>query len=196
MNFEQLPERRDVREFEVVNRILQFVRIAHVAVFHAAGPLDVVDAVDALQKRRQPLQTISDLGGHQVQIDAAALLEISELRDFEPIQHHLPAHAPCAERWIFPVVFFEFQIVLAEIDPDGLEAAHVLFDHVGGRWLQDHLKLHVLVEAIRIVAIAPVRGPAAGLHVRGAVWLGARARAETSRDMKFPRRLRRRTAPE
>ncbi len=109
--------------------------------------------------------------GNQFEIDAAALLEIGELRDFEAVQHHLPAHAPCAERWILPVVFFEFQIVFAEVDADGFETAHVLFDHVGGRRLQDHLKLHVFVEAVRVIAVASVGGASAGLHVGGAVRL-------------------------
>ena len=63
--------------------------------------------------------------------------------------------------------------MLAQIDADGFEAAHVLLDHVGGRGLQDHLKLHVLVEAIGIVAVAAIGGAAAGLHVGGAVGLRA-----------------------
>ena len=62
---------------------------------------------------------------------------------------------------------------LREVDADGFEAAEVLLDHVGGRGLQDHLQLRVLVEAVGIVAVAAVGGAAAGLHIGDAVGLRA-----------------------
>ncbi len=114
---EEAPQAVDIRHLEVVNRKLQLVGEAHVGVFHALGPLDVVNAFDALQERDQPLQTVSDFGRHQIQIDAAALLEVGELRDLLAVQHHLPADAPGAERGRFPVVLFELNIVLRKIEP-------------------------------------------------------------------------------
>ena len=62
---------------------------------------------------------------------------------------------------------------LREVDADGFEAAEVLLDDVGGRGLEDHLQLLVLVEAVGILAVAAVGGAAAGLHVGDAVGLGA-----------------------
>ena len=79
-------------------------------------------------------------------------------------------HAPSVGD--FPVVLFELEIVLCEIDADGFEAAQILIDHVVGRRLQDHLQLLVLVQAIGIFAVTAVGGTAAGLHVRDAIWLG------------------------
>ena len=73
----------------------------------------------------------------------------------------------------FPVVLFELDVVLAQVDADGFQAAEVLLDDVGGRGLQDHLELRVLVEPVGIVAVAAVGGTAAGLHVGHAVGLGA-----------------------
>ena len=74
------------------------------------------------RKAHQPLEPVGDLRGNQIQIDAAALLEVRELRDLQSVEHHLPADAPRAERRRLPVVFFELDVVLAEIDADRLEA--------------------------------------------------------------------------
>ena len=60
---------------------------------------------------------------------------------------------------------------LRKIDADGFQAAQVLIDDVVGRRLQDHLQLLVLVQAIRIFAVAAVGGAAAGLHVGDAIRL-------------------------
>ncbi len=150
---------------------MELVVVADVAVLYSGRPLDVVDAVDALQEGGQAFQSVGNFRRDQIEIDASDLLEVSELRDFEAVQHDLPAYAPCSERRVFPVVLFELEIVLAEVDADRFEAAHVLVDHVGGRGLQDHLKLHVLVEAVGVVAVTSVGGTAAGLHVGGAVRL-------------------------
>ena len=73
----------------------------------------------------------------------------------------------------FPVVLFELDIVLAQVDADGFQAAQILLDDVVGRRLQDHLQLLVLVEAIGILAVAAVGGTAAGLHIGDAVRLRA-----------------------
>ena len=64
-----------------------------------------------------PLQSVGELGRDQIQIDPAALLEISELGDLQAIQHHLPADAPGAQRGRFPVILFELDVVLARSMP-------------------------------------------------------------------------------
>ena len=71
--------------------------------------------------------------------------------------------------------------MLAQVDTDRLEASHVLLDHVGGGRFQNHLKLHVLIETIRIVAVAAVGGASAGLHIGGAIGLRAKHAEESLR---------------
>ena len=44
--------------------------------------------------------------------------------------------------------------------------------HIRRRRLQDHLKLHVLEQAVGILAVAAVGGTARGLHVADAIGLG------------------------
>jgi hypothetical protein len=126
-----------------------------------------------LQKADEPLEAIGELSGDQIEIDAAALLEVGELRDFEAVEHDLPADAPGSERRGLPVVLFKLDVVLAEIDADGFQALQIKIEHIGGRRLQDDLKLLVLVEAVRILAIAAVGGAAARLNVGDAVRIGA-----------------------
>ena len=117
---QKAPEALDVGHLEVVDGELQLVGQAHFGVLHARRPFDVIHAIDVLQERDNALQAVGDFGRNQVQIDAAALLEIGELRDLQPIQHHLPADAPRAQRGRFPVVFLELDVVLGKIDADGL----------------------------------------------------------------------------
>ena len=59
--------------------------------------------------------------------------------------------------------------MLRKVNSDLLEALQVKLDHVLGRGLEDHLQLHVLVQAIGILAVAPVRRAPAGLDVCHAV---------------------------
>src|SRR5262249_44280651 len=103
---EELPERGDVGHLEVVDRELQLVLKTDIAIGEVGRPGDVVDAVAQLEEGREALQTVGELGGDEVQIDAAALLEVGELRDLQAVEHDLPAYAPGAEGGRFPVVFF------------------------------------------------------------------------------------------
>src|SRR5579864_1027570 len=168
----------DLSVFKVVNRHLQLILIAHISVRHHASALrvlspdDLINAVHVLQKCRDALQPIGQLGADRTKIDPAALLEVSELRDLQPVEHYLPADAPCSQRWRFPVVFFKLNVVLAQVNANGLERFQIKLLHVLLRRLQDHLKLHVLIKTVGIVAVTPVSRAARRLHVSDLVRLG------------------------
>ncbi len=83
-------------------------------------PHNVEDRILVLHKLRQPLQPVRDLARDRVQVHAAALLKVGELRDLLPIQHHLPAHPPGAAHRPLPVVLFKLNVVLQQIDPNRL----------------------------------------------------------------------------
>src|SRR5690242_19239730 len=91
------------------------------AVLHARRPLQVVDAVDTLQRHADALEAVRQLRGNGRQLDAAGLLEIGELGDLEAVEHHLPPDTPGAERRRLPVVFFEADVVLPRVDAARLE---------------------------------------------------------------------------
>ena len=50
----------------------------------------------------------------RIEVHAAALLEVGELRDLQAIEHHLPADAPRSQRRRFPIVFFELDVMLPQ----------------------------------------------------------------------------------
>jgi hypothetical protein len=52
-----------------------------------------------------------------------------------------------------------------QVDPERLERAEVLVEHVLGRRLEDHLVLEVVLEAVRVLAVAPVRRAGSRLDV-------------------------------
>src|SRR5260370_42460724 len=131
-----LPRFLSIRSFQVANRKLQLLGQAYVPISYnfsrlrIACPNNVVDAVDILQKCRNTLEPIGQLGTDRIQVHAPALLEISELCDLESIEHHLPADPPRAQRGRFTVVFLELDVVLAGVNTDGGQRLQVKLLHI------------------------------------------------------------------
>ena len=175
---EGLEQKLGVAHLEVVRGEFALVLQVHVAVgeLHAvvaAGPDDVVDAVDALDVHGQALKAVCDLHGHGSALEAAHLLEVGELRDLHAVEPHLPAKAPCAERGRLPVVLDEAHVMLVRIDADGAEAPQIQVLDVVRAGLHEHLELIVVLQAVGVLAVAAVGGTAAALHVAGAPRVGA-----------------------
>ena len=89
----------DIRDLEAVDRGLAFVLEANTSVVHTATPLDVINRVLALQKHRNALETVGQLGRDRRQVDTPDLLEIGELSDLHAVEQHLPANTPRAKGW-------------------------------------------------------------------------------------------------
>jgi hypothetical protein len=83
----------------------------------------------------------------------------------QTVEHDLPADTPGPQRGRLPVVFLEPDVVLAGVDPARFEAVQIELLNLVGRRLEDHLKLVVLEQAIRILAKAAVVGPPRRLDV-------------------------------
>src|SRR6266571_4739161 len=60
-----------------------------------------------------------------IEINPAALLEVSELGDLQSVEENLPTDAPGTERGRLPIVLFEANIVLLESDAECTEALEV-----------------------------------------------------------------------
>ena len=108
--------------------------------------------------------------GWQVMLDGLEVTQFTYFQqcggvDLEPIQHHLPADAPRAERRRFPVVLFELDVMLPQVNADRGQRFQVKFLHILRRRLQDHLQLQVLEQPVGILAIASVRRTPRGLHI-------------------------------
>ena len=101
--FKVLPRGGNVRHLKIVNRHLQLVCQPDLSIFgfvaclRVSRPNNVVDRVHILEERRNTLESICQFGGNWEQINSATLLEISELRNFQSVEHHLPANAPGTE---------------------------------------------------------------------------------------------------
>ncbi len=72
------------------------------------------------------------------------------------------------------------------IDADLRERAQIKFLDVVGRRLQDHLELVIVLQPVRVLAVAPVLRPPRGLHVGGLPRLRPE-RAQRRRRMKGAR---------
>jgi hypothetical protein len=165
---EELPVQVDVGRLEVILRELVLVLLPHRAVADPVRPVDVEHRALARQEHRQPLQPVGDLRGDRRQVDPTGLLEVGELGDLHPVEEDLPADPPRTERRRLPVVFLEADVVLGEVEPERAERVEIKLLHFERRRFEDHLKLIVLAEPERIVAIAPVRRPPRRLHVADA----------------------------
>ena len=156
----------DVAVLEVVGALLHLVLVVHVAVLEGLGPQQVVHVVDTLQVHREALQAVGDLAGDRPAVDAANLLEIGELRHLHAVEPDFPAEAPGAERRVLPVVLDEADVVASEVEAERGQRAEVQVEDVGRRGLQHDLVLVVVLEPVRVLAVAAVLRAPARLHVR------------------------------
>jgi hypothetical protein len=125
-----------------------------------------------LNVHRQPLEAVGQLTGDRLTVVAADLLKIGELADLHAVAPDLPAQPPGAERRAFPVVLDEAHVVGQRVDADRLEASQVeVLEIIGGR-LEHHLKLVVVLQAVRVLAVASVGRAARRLHVDRTPGLG------------------------
>ena len=67
------------------------------ALDYAEAAEETPDALDALEKRANALEAVGEFDRDGIQVDAAALLEVGELRNLKTVEQNLPADAPRAE---------------------------------------------------------------------------------------------------
>src|SRR6266849_4964869 len=169
MQFEFGADGGGIAAIEAVFGKLLFFHQPDVAIGLVQGPAQVINAFHALEEGTNALKTIGEFGENGTQNDPAALLEVGELRDLETVQKYLPADAPSAEGGRLPVVLFETNVMLFQVDAQGRETLQIDILHILRRGFEDHLKLEMLVQAIGILTIAPVGGPTAGLHITDSI---------------------------
>ena len=155
---------------EIVGRLLPLVLQEHVAIGQrhvgiGAVVRQVVDRLLVEQVHGQPLETVGDLPGHEIDLDATHLLEIGELRDLHTVAPDFPAQPPGAERRALPVVLDEADVVQGRVDADRLQRTEIALEDVGRRRLQDRLELIVVLQPHRVLAVAAVTGTTRGLHI-------------------------------
>src|SRR5207302_9663150 len=111
----------------------------------------------------------------------AKLLEVRELRHLHAVAPDLPAEAPGAESRLLPVVLDEPEVVPLEVDSERGQGAEVLVEDVLGRGLEYDLVLEVVLEAERVLAVAPVGWADDRLDVGGAPGVRPEAAQERGR---------------
>ena len=183
-----LTHHLDVGDLKVVGAELALVLEEHVAVGHGRtvgqiAPYQVVNGVDTLGVHGDALQAIGDLDRHGVDLDAAHLLEVRELRDLHAVEPDLPAKAPGAERRALPVVLDKADVMVVGVQADGGQRAQVELLGIDRRGLDEHLELIVVLHAVGVLAVAAVGRTAAGLRIAGAP-LGGTERAQRGRGME------------
>ena len=102
-------------------------------------------------------------------------------RDLEAVEPHLPAEAPGAERRRLPVVLDEAHVVLERLGAERAQRLEVEVLDVERARLEDHLELVELLQAVRVLAVAAVRGPARRLDERDVPRLGTERAQERRR---------------
>lgn len=173
VRLEQAKEHRNAGGFEIVLGKLNLFAMAYISIAQAFRPDEIVDAIDFGDEGADALEPVGNLATHGVKVYSPGLLKVCELRDFKPVKQNLPADAPRTQRRRFPVVLFEAQIMLPQIDSEGLEAAKIEILRVGWRRLEDYLVLIVFLNTVGIVPITSVRRPSRGHHISHPIRLGS-----------------------
>jgi hypothetical protein len=107
-----------------------------------------------------------------LQVNAAHLLEVGELRHLHPVQPDLPAQSPCPKGRRFPVVLDEPDVMLQGIDAEPDQAFKVQFLYILRMGLQDHLELIIVLHPVGVLAVTAIGRPARRLYIGGAPGLG------------------------
>ena len=162
-----------IRMLEVVGGLLHLVLVEHIAIGQAIRVDQVVYRFLALQIHGQTFQSVGDLAGGGLAVDAGDLLEIRELGHFHAVEPDFPAQTPGAQGGVLPVVLDKADVVLLQIEAQGFERAQIQLQDVVGRRLQNNLELVVVLQAVGVLAIAAVLRAAAGLHIGCLPGLGA-----------------------
>src|SRR5207248_11103283 len=123
---------------------------------YSAVIVKVVDALDALHIHREAFEPVGQFGRDGVAFDAADLLEIGELADLHAVEPDLPAEPPGAKGRALPIVFDKADVVLRGIDAERRETLQIQILAVGRRRLQDHLQLIIMLQPVRVFAIAAI----------------------------------------
>ena len=170
-----------IGEFEGVFAELLLAVQEYVAVFQGLVPLDVLEIAHALQGHGDAFQPVGEFHRHRVEGDAADLLEVGELGDFQPVQPDLPAQPPGGDGRLCPVVLHKADVVLAGVNAEGFQRAEVKFLGVAPVGFDDDLILGVLVNAVGVLAVTPVVGADGGFHVGHVPGFGAEGAQKSGR---------------
>ena len=157
--------------------------MVHVAVLDAAAPVEVIDIIDTLDVHGDAFDAVGQLARDRLEVNAAALLEIGELGDFHAVQPDFPAEAPGTERRRLPVILDKPDIMLGRIDTETLQGIQVEFLDVHRRWLENHLKLVVMLQTVRVLSITAIGRSTRGFDISHVPRLGTE-RTQEGRGMK------------
>src|ERR1700690_978242 len=119
VQLEELPRDHRIGIFKVVSGKFLLLQKPHLPVRIIVRPSNIIDAVYSLQVGANPVEPIGEFDGNRIEIDAATLLEIGELRNLESIQQYLPADSPRTQRGRFPVIFLKADVVIGKAQSDG-----------------------------------------------------------------------------
>ena len=145
--------------------MLLFALQVYVSIGASISPADISEIPHPLQRHGDPFQPVRNFHRGRFQHLAAGLLEVGELGDLLAIEPDLPAQPPGAQRRRLPVILHEADIVPPRVDPHRFQRFQVDLLRVARIWLEDHLVLVVLLQAVGVFAIAGVIRADGWLHV-------------------------------
>jgi hypothetical protein len=167
-------EHRDIAFFEIIGRELDFGFVMDVSVRDRFVPGQIKDVIHLLQIHSNAFRPVCDFDRNRIQFYATDFLEVGELGNLHPIETHLPAQAPGAERGGLPVVLNEPDIVLLRVNPQLGQTLQIQGLNVVGRRFQYNLILIVVLHAIRVFTVPSIRRTPAWLGIGGPPGLWAK----------------------
>ena len=166
--FVHLAQAGDIGDLEIVFAMLEFFLVPDFAIGDVFAPGFIPDGGGVVEGDQDAFETVGDFDRNGIEGYATNLLKISELGDFLPVHPDFPAQPPSGDGRLRPVIFDKSNVVLARVDADGFERVEVELLRVAGIGFQDNLKLGVLLEAIWVLAVAPIIGADGGLDIGNA----------------------------
>ena len=159
-----------IGDLKIIRTMFPFTHQVNVPIGALRVPLDILEMAYPLQRHGDPLEAVSDLNRYRVQIYPTALLKVSELGDFYPVQPNLPSEPPCANGRLLPVILHKTDIMLGGVKPQSLQRLQVDFLRVARVGFQDHLELIKLLQPVGIITVAAVIRADGWLNIGNMPW--------------------------
>ncbi len=148
----------DIGGLEIIFGVFELLLTADLAVGHARAVFLVPDGARVVERDQDAFEPVGDLNRDGVERHAAHLLEVGELRDLLPVEPDLPTQTPGGDGGLFPVVLHKADVVLARIDAERFERLEIQLLRIAWVGLENDLKLGMQLEAVGVLAVAPVIG--------------------------------------
>ncbi|MNQ98991.1 hypothetical protein D3C85_1147110 [compost metagenome] len=147
IHIEQREQHLGIGYLERIFGMLEFRVLEHITVSNSIYPFQIEYVLFLLNVGSKTLHTVGNFHSYRACLNSANLLEVGELGNLHTVKPYFP------------------DVMLQSVYPKCLQAVQIdLLDIVRG-WLNNDLKLMMLIQPVRVLPIPSIRRSPGWLHI-------------------------------